>query len=212
MSTTHRVLLLIGIVALAGCSTSLTDVPATESPVPDTPATAAGSGGTAPPNNTALAALDPADTVGVSVTRVVDGDTIDVRFPDGEEATVRLVGIDSPEVHTDSEPGEYEGVPDSREGRRCLRRAGQNASTYLSARLDGRDVTLAFDPRTDRRGGYDRLLAYVYLDGRNLNHELVARGHARVYVTDFTFRNAFETTESAARSASSGLWVCRNRD
>ncbi len=37
----------------------------------------------------------PDDTV--TVTRVIDGDTIDVRFADGSEDRVRLVGIDCPE-------------------------------------------------------------------------------------------------------------------
>ncbi len=37
-------------------------------------------------------------TVGnATVSRVIDGDTIDVQFADGRKATVRYIGIDSPE-------------------------------------------------------------------------------------------------------------------
>lgn len=163
------------------------------------------------PTGTATPAeFDPSGTVDVTVTRVVDGDTVDVRFPDGSEDTVRLIGIDTPEVHVANEPGEYEGVPDTDDGALCLRRAGHEATDYAATRLDGANVTLAFDPRTDRRGGYDRLLAYVYVDGDNLNRELVVAGHARVYDTEFSLRDAFETGERGAQSDPRGLWACQS--
>lgn len=210
MSRLPRILLVALLIALAGCaSTGVTGTDTRTSRI-DTPT--AGVDGPAgvsiDPEGAGQDDFEPARTVDVTVVRVVDGDTIDVRLPDGSEDTVRLVGIDTPEVHVENEPGEYEGVPDTETGARCLRRAGQGASEYLTGRL-GSNVTLAFDPRTDRRGGYDRLLAYVYQNGSNLNHELVAAGHARVYETDFTFREAFEASEAKAQDGSRGIWGCR---
>lgn len=211
MSRLPRVLLVALLIAVAGCGTTGVAGPETQTSPVDTPTAAVDGSAKAPidAEGTGRDDFEPAKAVDVTVVHVVDGDTIDVRLPDGSEDTVRLVGIDTPEVHVENDPEEYEGVPDTEAGARCLRRAGQGASEYLTGRLDGSRVTLAFDPRTDRRGGYDRLLAYVYRNGSNLNHELVATGHARVYDTDFTFRDAFEASEARAQDGSRGLWACR---
>jgi micrococcal nuclease len=215
MDATTR-LAVAAVVVLAGCSgLAVTDTPTSGGLPGDTPGTgdavtpAAGvtpAGGTA---GSSLGAFEPAETVDVTVTRVVDGDTVDVRFPDGTADTVRLVGIDTPEVHVENDPGEFEGVPDTRAGATCLREAGHDATAYAAARIEGANVTLAFDSRTDRRGGYDRLLAYVHVEDSNLNHELVAAGHARVYETDFALRDAFEASAAEARAGDRGLWACR---
>lgn len=219
MGPPARLLLVALLVLVAGCgSVAVTDegTPTGATPAPietgtgastTTPAAATTPASTGP--TTTAVEFEPTETVEVTVTRVVDGDTLDVRFPDGSEDTVRLVGIDTPEVHVANEPVEYEGVPDTEEGALCLRRAGHDATNYTAARVDGATVTLAFDPLTDRRGGYDRLLAYVSVDGANLNHDLVATGHARIYDTEFSLREAFEASEAAARTAERGLWACR---
>jgi micrococcal nuclease len=154
-------------------------------------------------------AFQPTERLNVSVTRVVDGDTIDVRLPDGSEDTIRLVGIDTPEVHVENDPTEYEGVPDTTAGATCLREAGHDATTYAERELTGRNVTIAFDPQTDRRGGYDRLLAYVYADGQNVNYALVATGHARLYDTEFALREDFTAAETRAQESGRALWTCR---
>jgi micrococcal nuclease len=144
----------------------------------------------------------------VRVTHVVDGDTIDVRFRDGSEDRVRLVGVDTPEVHVATDPGEYPGVANTSAGRACLRAAGHDASNFTVQRVGGESVGLAYDPHTDRRGGYDRLLAYVLLDNESLNYELVRTGHARVYETEFTRRHRYEDAKTTAREAGRGLWGC----
>lgn len=179
---------------LAGCAGS---------PVELTPA-----GPTATGNATALEA-ESIETVEVTVTAVVDGDTLAVRFPDGSEDTVRLLGVDTPEVAAETQPAEYEGVPDTAAGANCLRSAGEAATAYTRERIAGARVTLGFDPAADRRGGYGRLLAYVYADGGNLNQDLVESGHARLYDTEFGMREAFAATERRAQADGRGLWACR---
>ncbi|WP_240137524.1 thermonuclease family protein [Salinigranum salinum] len=59
--------------------------------------------------------------VTVTVVEVTDGDTIDVRFDDGREETIRLLGVDTPEVHAENAPGEWETIPDTQAGRDWLR-------------------------------------------------------------------------------------------
>lgn len=145
-----------------------------------------------------------------TVTDVVDGDTIDVRLPDGSEERVRLLGIDTPEVHVETSPGEFEGVPNTTAGRDCLRAVGENASEFVSERIGARQVRLEIDPVADRRGGYDRLLAYVFVDATNLNRALVDEGYARVYDTAFEEREAFDAAESTAMAADRGVWRCQS--
>lgn len=74
---------------LAGCASTVPDFG-------DDPA-----GGTAVPD---------ADLT-VTGLRVVDGDTPKVRLENGSEDTVRLFGVDTPEVHADTETDEFDGVP-----------------------------------------------------------------------------------------------------
>lgn len=153
-----------------------------------------------------------ADGVRVTVVEVVDGDTVDVAYPNGTRETVRLLGVDTPEVHGETTPAEFEGVPETAAGRECLRRAGERASAYARERLAGETVALRFDERADRRGYYGRLLAYVVVDGESFNYALIREGHARVYDSTFTERERYEATEAEARAAGRGLWACADPD
>lgn len=142
-----------------------------------------------------------------TIARVVDGDTVEVRFADGEVDTVRLIGVDAPETTLgDVNPGEYEGIPDTRPARDHLYDWGQAASQYATDELEGREVRVVTDPEGDRRGSFGRLLAYVYVGETNFNLELLEGGYARVYDSSFSLRDDFDGAESAARSNDVGLW------
>ena len=187
---------LVALVLLAGCAAS-----------PDGAAPGAGTGdGSA--DGVDLRGAETAGNVTVTVTRVVDGDTLKVAYENGTEDTVRLLGVDTPEVHVENSPDEFEGVPETEAGRSCLRRYGERASAHVKDRLTGEQVTLYFDANEGRRGYYDRLLGYVVADGAFFNYRLVADGHARVYESGFTARDAFEAAAGDARSAGTGLWAC----
>lgn len=150
------------------------------------------------------------DTTNATVTAVLDGDTVDVRLANGTDDRIRLLGIDTPEVHVENSPDYFDGVPDTPAARECLRAAGENASAFVSDRVDGQPIRLEFDETADRRGGYGRLLAYVHHDGTNLNRRLLERGYADVYPTTFRLRDRFEATARDARAADRGLWRCRD--
>ena len=173
------------LLVLAGCSATL---PAS----PDTTA------GTSPPD---------AD-VTATVTRVVDGDTLKIQFANGTEDTVRLLGVDTPEVHAENTPDEFEGVPETDAGRQCLRRWGERASAYAKDRLTGETVGLTFDANEGTRGYYGRLLAYVGHDGESFNYRLVADGYGRVYDSQFERRDRFYDAEATAQQQGTGLWEC----
>lgn len=142
--------------------------------------------------------------VRVTVTRVVDGDTLEIKYRNGSTDTVRLLGVDTPEVHVAENPREYEGVPDTDAGETCLGEAGDAASAFVSRTVGGETVRLAGDDR-DR---YDRLLAFVVHDGANLNYRLVADGYARVYDSQFRDRERFYRAEARAQRTHTGLWAC----
>lgn len=101
----------------------------------------------------------------VEVLRVIDGDTILVDR-DGHEDRVRILGIDSPEVARDGQPGE-----------RCA-----NEATALTEELTTEaDVVLVADPSQSETDRFGRTLAYVEADGQDVSGALLSAGLAEVY-------------------------------
>jgi micrococcal nuclease len=143
----------------------------------------------------------------VEVVEVVDGDTLTVRFPDGTTEDVRLLGVDTPEVHVEVDPAEYEGIPENDDARAWLRDWGHKASEYMRQRVADAEVRIATDAQADRRGGYGRLLVYVFDDGENVNADLLEQGYARMYDSEFSKHSSFEHLEATARSQNAGLWA-----
>jgi micrococcal nuclease len=118
------------------------------------------------------------------VTRVVDGDTLHVRV-DGRDETVRLLGIDTPELS----PME----------------CGARAATRMLTRLaEGRRVELISDSTQDERDRYGRLLAYVDRGDLDLGETLLRRGWARVYVFDRPFERLGRYRAAASAGSSRG--------
>jgi micrococcal nuclease len=192
----RTVLLTVALLVLSGCVGA----------VPAGPQSADSAG-------TAADAATPAGpSVRVTVTEVVDGDTVKVKYANGSRDTVRLLGVDTPEVYGSNAPDEFEGVPDTEAGAACLDAAGENASAYARRHLAGESVRLVFDETADRRGYYDRLLAYVYVDGASFNLALLEAGHARLYESTFTERERYRAAETDARAAGRGLWACATGD
>jgi micrococcal nuclease len=134
-------------------------------------------------------------TDSAQATRVVDGDTVEVRL-DGRLEKVRLIGIDTPESVKPGTPVE------------CYAKA---ASAETKRLLEGRRVELRFD--AERRDRYGRLLAYVYRDGLFVNAELVKRGYARTLTIPPNVAHAdlFVRLAREARQGGRGLWLACNR-
>ena len=147
--------------------------------------------------------LDRSGTYTVDVVDVTDGDTLDVRFDDGTEDTVRVLGIDAPETSRGPERAEeWEGI----ESVDYLLERGAAASEYASDRLGGRTVEISFDESEPLRGDFGRLLAYVTVDGTLYNRRAIADGRARVYDSGFARHDRFLGAELDARADGRGLW------
>lgn len=127
----------------------------------------------------------------VTVTRVIDGDTVRVRRPGAaDDETVRLLGIDAPEA----------GNPPAHWAR--------EATEHLRSLLDGRDVAMRLDT-TQTRDKYRRLLAYLHQAdaGESVNLALVRDGHAYAHRSfPHAQRRQFEQAEDEARGKGRGLW------
>jgi micrococcal nuclease len=193
-----------------------------------TTAPGAGPSPTAPETGAATAGSDDARTTGegttgdgaadadggtaegrtATVARVIDGDTVAVAFADGERETVRLLGVDTPEIRGAIDPTEFEGVPDTEAGREWLDEWGRRASAFAREELEGRQVTVAVDEAADRRDRYGRLLAYLTVEGESdsFNRQLLDEGYARLYESRFARRGAFARSEARARAEGAGLW------
>lgn len=143
----------------------------------------------------------------VSVERVIDGDTMEVQFPNGEVDTVRLLGIDTPETYGQNDPDEFEGIPDDTAGADWLAEWGDRATAVATEELAEEEVRIAVDPAADRRGSYGRLLVYVYTDdGESFNERLLEDGLARMYDSQFSERSSYERLEAEAQREEVGLW------
>jgi len=128
----------------------------------------------------------------VRVVRVVDGDTIRVALPSGEEP-VRYIGIDTPESVKPGSPVE------------CF---AKRASAFNERLVAGERVRLVRD--VEERDRYGRLLAYVYRqrDGLFVNAELVRRGYATVatFPPNVAHETDFRRLAERARLSGRGLW------
>jgi micrococcal nuclease len=139
------------------------------------------------PTNTST----PTGAVTARVTRVTDGDTFHAMVA-GAAETVRLIGVDTPEVDWYGGEGE------------CF---GPEAGHYARDRLSDRSVGLSFD--RDLRDRYGRLLAYVTLGSELFNLTLVEKGYAvALEVPPNTARaEGFREAEASAQQRDVGLWA-----
>jgi micrococcal nuclease len=145
----------------------------------------------------------------VTVTRVVDGDTLEVEYSNGTTETVRLLGVDTPETYGSVDPPEWEGIPDDTDGRQWLQGWGENATAYAEQRLGGKQIYMQVDSEADRRGSYGRLLVYVsqsQYSSTSFNYRLLENGYARFYDSTFSRSSRFASAESTAMSGDVGVW------
>jgi micrococcal nuclease len=139
---------------------------------------------------------DGRESAGGEVSRVIDGDTIEVELDAGIGGgpaleDVRYIGIDTPESVKPGTPVQ------------CY---GKEASEFNGKLVEGRRVVLRFD--SELRDRFGRLLAYVYVGETFVNAELVRLGYARTLEIEPNTANAgrFASLEENAGEAGLGLW------
>jgi len=128
------------------------------------------------------------------VTKVVDGDTIHVLI-NGKDQTVRLIGIDTPEV------------VDPRKPVQCF---GKEASDKAKELLTDKNVRLEFDSSQGDFDKYERRLAYVFLeDGTFYNKCMIEEGFAHEYTYDlpYKYQKEFKQAQTRAQEQQKGFWA-----
>lgn len=142
----------------------------------------------------------------VTVERAVDGDTLQIS-PRVEGAdTVRLIGLDTPEMATDEAP-----IPEP---------LAEEAAAFTAENLEGQEILLELDE--DLKDDYDRLLAYAWVEdpaendepataeepGSLFNETLLRQGYAKIFTVEpnVLYLDRLETAEAAAQEDGIGLW------
>lgn len=143
---------------------------------------------------TAVEIARPAGATLSHVAYVHDGDTLYLQ-PDGtssraDEITVRLIGIDTPELRPEVQ---------------CY---AIKARDYVRQELPKGTAVWVMADR-ERLDKYGRSLLYLWTtDGTSVNLDLVAKGYAsalRIAPSD-TYWRQFAAAESEAKDAGAGIW------
>ena len=125
---------------------------------------------------------DAAVALVATLIRVVDGDTItvvpDANFPatsdSGSEHTIRMLGIDTPEMNKMSDKNPECGATE----------AGNYLGDLLTANAGNVQILVIFDARADHTDRFGRSLAYIELNDAthtDVNLTMVADGFAEAW-------------------------------
>jgi micrococcal nuclease len=125
------------------------------------------------------------------ITAVYDGDTVKVRFENGQETRVRLIGIDAPEIEASREEERFRA---------------QMAKRFAFFYLYRKTVKLSYGWEMEDK--YGRLLAYIWTEKQGLfNKFILSEGFAAVFLNfPFEYREEFIEAEREARKLEKGLW------
>ena len=107
-----------------------------------------------------------------SITKVVDGDTIDANIDLGFDISltkrIRLAGIDSPESRTTNLKEKALGL---------------ESKEWLKKSLEGAKDILIKTEKPDSTEKYGRIIGHLYINGEetSINNQMVAEGYAWEY-------------------------------
>jgi len=125
------------------------------------------------------------------VTKVVDGDTIDVDIDLGFDISfssrVRLAGIDTPESRTSD---------------KMEKALGLEAKSFLKHEIESANSVVIKTEKMDSSEKYGRILGWVYLDGsdKSLNEKMIEVGHAWGYLGETKIKD-FDALAKARKKA-----------
>ncbi|PIC62823.1 hypothetical protein CSV79_15135 [Sporosarcina sp. P13] len=132
----------------------------------------------------------------VTLVKIIDGDTIKIMY-NGKEQNVRYLLIDTPETNH------------PRLGKQPF---GDEAKQRNIELIHSGKLEIEFDigQRYDK---YDRLLAYIYVDGKSVQETLLEEGLARVayvYPPNTRYLDPYEKAQEKAKEQKLGIWSIEN--
>ena len=125
--------------------------------------------------------------------KCVDGDTMRLKI-NGEKKRVRLLAIDTPESVTPDKPVEA---------------YGKEASNYTCNLVkNANKIEIEYDINSDKEDKFGRVLAYVYVDDKMIQEELLKNGLAKVayLYSNYQYTEQFKELEKEAKENKKGLW------
>ena len=129
----------------------------------------------------------------VEFVKCVDGDTFRVMI-NGEEHLVRMLAVDTPELAKNGKKAEY---------------YADDAKEYTCNKItNAKMIELEYDPKSDKVDKYDRVLAWVYVDGKLLQEDLVRNGYAKVayLYDDYKYIDILKEKQELASAKEIGIW------
>ena len=132
-----------------------------------------------------------------TVTKISDGDTINITTPEDTKLKVRLYGIDAPETSKINRRTGHIGKPGQP--------YGEDSWKALEGKIQGKQVRLDILD-IDK---YKRMVGMIWLGDRNINLEMVNEGYAEAFIEYLKppYRSEFIEAEREARSANRGIWA-----
>lgn len=144
------------------------------------------------PSTATLSGLIP-----VTVSKETDGDTIHVRLPNGQDKTIRMLLIDTPEDVKPGTPVEPYSLA-----------AAHYAASVMPV---GKHIYIQEGVLGHQLDKYGRLLAFVYVTPKDMyNEDVVRKGLARVayiYPPNTQHLSTLEADQSYAKSHHLGIWT-----
>ena len=125
------------------------------------------------------------------VTKVVDGDTIDVDIDLGFDISfssrVRLAGIDTPESRTTD---------------KMEKALGLEAKAYLKSQIESAKTIVIKTEKMNSSEKYGRILGWLFLDGSSvsMNEKMIEDGHAWGYLGDTKVKDFNALAEKRKKS------------
>lgn len=129
----------------------------------------------------------------VKYSKCVDGDTAKFILKN-EEITVRFLAINTPEIKHGEKKAEY---------------YGDEAKDYTCKRLEKANIIeLEYDPNSDKTDKYGRYLAWIFVDNKLLQEDLVKKGYAetKYLYGDYKYTDTLKKYEAKAKEKRLGIW------
>jgi len=137
------------------------------------------------------------ETIDGVVTYVFDGDTVKIKTGEGKTLKIRLAFLDAPE----------RAVMDRKTGKTIKQGQpyGEESFEALRSKLSGKKVRVDVTDRDE----HNRVVGIVYLNGRDINKEMIEEGNGwayRKYLQGKPYAPDYLNAESVARRKRIGLW------
>ena len=125
------------------------------------------------------------------VIAVYDGDTVKVRFKDKQEHTVRLIGVNAPEMGYGSEESKFRAEMSRR---------------FVFFYLYDKKIRLTYGRELVDK--YGRVLAFIWTEEQGLFNEfIISEGYASALLTfPFAYSEELKEAERTARTSEKGTW------